>query len=294
MTTGRRCAAPPTATSADFTQAVPARRFFARSLAAAVCAVLISTSTLRAAAPGEATSDRSAKAEAMRAIPWNQLSPQARNTVGFVTKNASIYRRLPTRVIDCDPELFTFLVQHPEVVVDVWRVMGISRVALERGPGGVYRGTDGAGTTGSVRFLFADWRPGAQNTALVYANGAYEGQPFMSTVRAQSVMLLRSGAIQESNGRHYVTVQVDTFVQVEQVGLDLLAKTVQPWITKMADQNFVDTLGFVSTFSQTAEQNPQGVQRLATRLTSVDGPTRNELVHLCYQSAGRYAQIHSP
>ena len=39
---------------------------------------------------------------------------------------------MPTRVIDCDPEMFNFLLQHPEVVIDVWRVMGISQVALDK------------------------------------------------------------------------------------------------------------------------------------------------------------------
>jgi hypothetical protein len=64
---------------------------------------------------------------------------------------------------------------------------------------------------------------------------------------------------------------------------------VQPWINQTADRNFIETLGFVSTFSQTAERNPQGMQRLAARLQTVDAPTRNELVDLCFRAAQRYA-----
>lgn len=275
------------------------RRFVARLLVLAVCAA----SGLAAVAEeagrtgtrqpnsGSATSDRAAQVEAMHAIPWKKIPTADRRLAQFVTNNASIYRRLPTRVIDCDPEMFTFLAQHPEVLVDVWRVMGISRVKLERKPDGTYRGTDGAGTTGKVRFLYTDWGRDADNLALVYADGAYEGRPFLEPVRAQSVLLLQSGAIQETNGRHYVTVRVDSFVRVEHIGLDLLAKTVRPLITRSADRNFVDTLTFVSTFSRTAEQNPQGMQRLACRLTTVDEPTRRELVQLCFRTAGRYAHL---
>jgi hypothetical protein len=65
---------------------------------------------------------------------------------------------------------------------------------------------------------------------------------------------------------------------------------VQPWISKIADRNFVETLSFVSNFSRTAEKNPQGMQRLATRLASLDEPTRNELVAVCFRTAERYAQ----
>src|SRR3989304_5292579 len=75
-----------------------------------------------------ATSERAARDEAIRAIPWKQLADPQRRKLQSVIRNSSMYRRLPTRVIDCDPDLFTFLLQHPEVVVDVWQMMGVSRV----------------------------------------------------------------------------------------------------------------------------------------------------------------------
>ena len=254
-----------------------------------------------ATANTDATSSRAARNDAVHAIPWRQMTPDQRRTAQFVIKNASIYRRLPTRVIDCDPEMFNFLLQHPEVVIDVWRVMGISQVSLEKLPadarqpelptaGPTYRGTDNAGTTGVIRFLFTQWGPDAQNLAVVFADGVYDGKPFVSQLKAQSLIVLRSEAVRETNGRHYVTVRVDSFVRIEQMGIDLVARTVQPWITKTADRNFIETLTFVSNFSRTAEKNPHGMQRLATRLATVDEPTRNELVALCFRTAERYAQ----
>jgi hypothetical protein len=237
-----------------------------------------------------ATSQRSAREEAIRSIPWKRLAEPQRRKLQYVIQHAGMYRRLPTRVIDCDPDLFTFLLQHPEVVVDVWQMMGVSRVTLARVSDQAYQGDDGAGTTGNVCYLYADWGPEARNLAVVYAEGAYDGKPFLKPLRAQSVIVLQSGAVQETNGRSYVTVRVDSFVHIEQMGIELVAKTVQPWINKTADRNFIETLGFVSTFSQTAEKNPQGMQRLAARLRTVDAPTRDALVHLCYRAAQRYAR----
>ena len=231
-----------------------------------------------------------ARDEAVRAIPWKLMSPASRQTTQSILNNTSIYRRLPTRIIDCDADLFTFLLQHPEVVIDVWRVMGISQVALSKMPDGSYRGTDGAGTTGTVRYLFSNWGNGARNTAVVYADGAYQGPPFVTALKAQSIMLLRSSSVRETNGRRYVTVKVDTFVRIENLGIEIIAKTVQPWIAKTADQNLIETLTFVSNFSRTAEKNPDGMQRLAARLAAVDEPTRNQLVHLCFRTAERYAR----
>ncbi|HEX3599600.1 MAG TPA: hypothetical protein VHU84_05620 [Lacipirellulaceae bacterium] len=267
------------------------------SIAGGFAIVLLSIGGVAQANPGgadeggsDATSSRAAHDEAVRLLPLKQMSPQNRQTAQYIINNASIYRRLPTRIIDCDPDLFTFLVQHPEVVIDVWRVMGMSQVALSRAPDGVYHGTDGAGTTGTVRFLFSNWGPGAQNLAVVYADGAYSGAPFVTSLKAQSIMLVRSSAVQETNGRRYVTVRIDSFVRIEQLGIEIIAKTVQPWINKTADQNVIETMTFVSNFSRTAEKNPEGMQRLASRLNGIDEPTRSALIALCYRTADHYAQ----
>jgi hypothetical protein len=246
--------------------------------------------TPQALGDAAATSSRAARNEAMRAIPWQQISPQYRRAAQNVVGDASLYRRLPTRVIDCDPDVFTFLLQHPEVVIDVWRVMGISQIALDKMPNGAYRGSDSAGTVGTVRFIHSSWGKDAENLAVIYADGGYDGKPFVKPLKAQSIILLRSGSVQETNGRHYITVRIDSFLKIDQMGVELVAKTVQPWISQTADRNFIETLTFVSNFSRTAETNPQGMKRLATRLNAVDQPTRDELIAICFRTAERYAQ----
>jgi hypothetical protein len=255
------------------------------ALIAATCAT-----TSQAFADSDATSSRAARNEAMRAIPWKHIAPQYRRAAQRVVNDASLYRRLPTRVIDCDPDVFTFLLRHPEVVVDVWRVMGISQIALDKMPNGAYRGSDSLGTVGTVRFIHTNWGNNAENIAVIHADGAYDGKPFVKPLKAQSVILLRSESVQKTNGRHYITVRIDSFMKIEQMGVELVAKTVQPWISQTADRNFIETLTFVSNFSRTAETNPQGMKRLATRLNAVDQPTREELVALCFRTAERYAQ----
>jgi hypothetical protein len=260
----------------------------------AICTFAIFVASSAAEPPSDATSSKVARQEAIRAIPWQQLTPIEQQNVQAVVKNATIYRRLPTRVIDCDPDLFTFLLQHPDVVVDVWRIMGVSSVTLDRIDAQTFHGSDGAGTTGDIRYHYASWGPNARNLAVIYADGAYDGKPFTTPLRAQSVLIMRSAAVQETNGRHYITVRLDSFIRVEQKGVDIIARTIQPWINKTADRNLIETLGFVSTFSRTAERNPQGMQRLAARLQRIDEPTRDELVNLCFRTAQRYTSADEP
>lgn len=277
-------------TRPQFAASLPCWQACVFALALAVAVYATDSGKQITASNCDATSSHAAYEDAVRAIPWKQMSPSSRETAQAIVSNTSIYRRLPTRVIDCDADMFTFLLQHPEIVIDVWRVMGISQVALNKGPDGVYHGTDGAGTTGTLRYLFCNWGENAHNLAVVYADGAYQGPPLGAALKAQSIMLVRSGGIRETNGRQYITVRIDTFVRIEQLGVEIIAKTVQPWIAKTADQNLIETLTFVSNFSRTAEKNPQGMKRLAARLERLDEPTRTELVSLCFQTAERSAR----
>ncbi len=178
-------------------------------------------------------------------------------------------------MIDCDPNLYLFLVRHPEVVVNIWQVMGISKVTLERTGPDTYKGNDAAGTTGTIRMCYSN-----HDTQVLYAEGAYEGPMFSQPVQAQCVLVLRAGYVQETNGRYYITNRLDAFIHVDHVGLDLVAKTFSPLVTKTVDINFRETAAFVGVVSRTAAANPQGMRRLAGKLTGLDANLRSEFTRL--------------
>jgi hypothetical protein len=47
-------------------------------------------------------------------------------------------------------------------------------------------------------------------------------------------------------------------------------------VGKVADANFHESCFFASKLSQTAEQNPQGMQRIVDRLNNIEPPVRDE------------------
>lgn len=241
----------------------------------------------------QATSGRKARADAMRSIPWKSLTNGEQRMVQYVVRNATLYRRMPTRVIDCDPQVFNFLGEHPEVVTELWKLMGVCNLDLERIGPQTFRAADEAGTSGTIKFLTADWKPDARNSILIYCEGTYHGAPVPAEVTARTVMLLRSGSTIETNGRPYVTARLDSFVLVDRMGAGMIAKTIQPLLLKTADHNFVETMKFVSTFSRTAESNPTGMSRLAQKLDKLDEPTRQEVARVCTAAAARYQALGS-
>jgi hypothetical protein len=243
-----------------------------------VLAAAISCCTSTAWAGGatvEATSSRQAREEAVRAIPLDKLTPQDKARISATLSSNGIFRRLPVQVTECDPDLYLFLVRHPEVVVNIWEVMKISNVALHRTGSDTFKATDGAGTLCNVKFCYSD-----HETQVIYAEGSYDGPLFRKPVNARCVLLLKSGYMRETNGRYYVTSRMDTFIDIDHAGVEMLAKTLQPLVNRAADYNFVETAAFLSQISRTSEINPLGVGRLSRKLTNLDPEVRERFAEL--------------
>jgi hypothetical protein len=236
-----------------------------------------------AESPVQATSSRQARDEAIRSIRLDKLAAQDRERVAATLQSNGIYRRLPVQVNECDPDLYLFLVRNPEVVVNIWEVMKISNVALHRTGKDTFRATDGAGTLCEVKYCYSD-----HETQVIYAEGSYDGPLFKKPINARCVLLLKSGYMRETNGKYYVTSRMDTFIDIDHAGVEMLAKTLQPLVNRAADYNFVETAAFLSQISRTSEANPTGVGRLSRKLTNLEPDVRNRFAELALE-VGRKA-----
>jgi hypothetical protein len=225
--------------------------------------------------PLQATNSREARENALRSIPYDRLDQDARAKVDAVLSNISVYRRLPVRVTDCDPNLYIFLVRHPDVVVNIWELLGVSQVHARQVLDGRFRVSDNSGTTGTLEILYQ-----SQDTHLVYAQGQYEGVLCPRPAHGSCLLVFKSGYVRESDGRWYVTTRLDAFLNLEPGALELLTKTLQTLVGPVADANFTQTIGFVGSLSHTSEVNPQGVRRLAGKLTHVPPEVRLQFAEI--------------
>src|SRR5690606_32446778 len=80
--------------------------------AALALAVLLSASPAPAETPAGDTS-RQSRDDSLRNIPFQKLTEPARQKIAYVVSNPSMFRRMPAKVIDCDPEMYLFLVRYP-------------------------------------------------------------------------------------------------------------------------------------------------------------------------------------
>ena len=235
-----------------------------------------------AASPADASNSRMAREDATRSLPFARLDAALAPKIKRVVAKPSVFRRLPVQVIDSDPKMYHFLLNNPEVIVNIWQVMGITKVQMTRTGPNAYEASDGNGAKGTVNVAYSD-----QDTQVIYCEGIYDGPMFPKPLRAQCVLVVKAGYVQETNRRYYVTTRCDAFIRFEHMGLELLAKTFQPMVNKSADINFVETAAFVSTVSRTSELKPTGMTKLGNRLKNVSPEVREEFIKVSQQVALR-------
>jgi hypothetical protein len=241
---------------------------------AAVAGVLSAPRHSRAVGE-EADTSPQARDEAIRSLPLAELTAETRRKLMAVCERPTIYRRLPQQSIVCDAALFMFLIRNPEVVVNIWQLMEIASMTADRQGPYNWKGNDGAGTTCDVELVY-----GADHLHVLYSDGFYEGSLLKNKVTGRCVMLLKSGYAQGPDRRPYVANRLDLFVQIDNLAADVVARTLSPWVGKVADANFRESCVFAAKLSDAAERNSTGVQRLTDKLTKVEPPVRDEFSRL--------------
>jgi hypothetical protein len=70
-----------------------------------------------------------------------------------------------------------------------------------------------------------------------------------------------------------------------------VAKAIHPLLGFTADNNFTQTVAFVSSLSRTTELNPRGIERLASQLRSVQPDVRDQFAALAKDVSEKPAAV---
>jgi hypothetical protein len=250
-----------------------------RATAAIVAAVLLlpglAPPSGHAAPLGKSSSSREDRSESIRQIPFDRLTPEARQRIAQVVQKPTLFRHMPDTMIDCDPQIYRFLVRYPEVVVNIWQLMGITRVTVDRVGPFTLNAQDGVGTITSIELVYGD-----QETHLLYCEGSYDGPLFPRPLTGRCVLLLKSDYKQTEDDRWQIGNQMDVFLQIDNIAVDVVTRTLHPLLGKSADVNFVQSAQFLERISRTSEENGSGMNRLAARLDNVRPDVRQQFAQL--------------
>lgn len=211
----------------------------------------------------------------MRDMPIKSLPEPLHGKIQQIVGKPTIYRRLPVEVIPCDPDLYVFLVRYPEVIVNMWQLMGVTKVVIKRTGAYTYDAEDGAGTVSQVELVY-----GTKDKHLFMAEGYYEGPLLPRKVTGRCVLLLNSAFSHDAAQRAMVSTRLDVFVQLDNVGAEIVARTLHPLMGRTVDRNFAESSRFVGQLSHVTQSNGEGVQRMISRLNSIDPEVRTQFAQL--------------
>jgi hypothetical protein len=257
----------------------------------ATLALMLAAGWAEAAAPTagspdatQGTTSAAARKSAVQSIPFDKLDADSRKKVNSVLSNLSIFRRMPVRMVNCDPDLYLFLVRHPDIVVNIWEILGVSQLQMRQTDIDTFRITETEGAAATLEFLYH-----SSDTQIVYGSWTYTGPLLARKITGSCLAVLKTAYTKDSEGKYFVTSRLDGFLSVDSGGAEMLARTLQPLVVKNVDNNFIQTVAFLGSMSKTAEVNLAGMQRLAGRLSHVQSETRQQLSDVVASVANRAA-----
>ncbi|MFM7107723.1 MAG: hypothetical protein ACKOZU_03855 [Planctomycetaceae bacterium] len=244
----------------------------------------LSSAFAAAALPGmpadTGTSSREARRQAEAALPLDRMAAEPRALVERQVRGTSLYRRLPVATVACEPEFLDFVLSRPDTLVDLWRVLGISRLALDPAGAGRWRLSDGWGTVGAVRLVHHE-RRGAGGLFVFHGRGGYTGPLAPRDLSGSCIVLVRHWPVAaDADGCPRQAVQVDAFLDVDGLGLEIVTRALQPLVVHSAASNLQEISLFVSQFARAAARNPAGVARLTERMSRTGIDDRRALAAL--------------
>jgi hypothetical protein len=231
------------------------------------------------------SSSRESRRRALEALPLDRIPESHRKAIEPCLRSATLYRRLPAETVACDAALLDFALTKPEAIVDMWRVLGISRLTLDPVGQRQWRLSDGYGTVGVLRLVHQE-RQGRSGLLVFHGRGAYTGPLSPRNLTGSCVLMVRHGpAMPAVDGRERQTVQIDTFLDMDGVGLEIVTRTLQPIIVRSAASNLHEICLFMTTLSDSARTNPEGVAQLAGRLQQTDAADRQTLATIARRAS---------
>lgn len=243
-----------------------------------------STSGLTTSFADMSAAGRESCRRALATLPLERMSPEHRRLVEHFARAATLHRRLPAETIHCDPALVKFVLAKPEALVDVWRVLDISRVALDPVAAGTWRLSDGYGTTGTVGLIHHDHGP-TGDLLVFHGRGGYDGPLAPKPLTGSCLLVVRHGPVVGAD-EPAQRIEIEAFLDVDGLGLEIVTRTLQPLIVRSAAANVHEICLFISQFARAADRNPAGVARLAERMSRTPPADRRTLVAVASGAAG--------
>ncbi|MBD3672839.1 MAG: hypothetical protein HUJ26_04870 [Planctomycetaceae bacterium] len=223
----------------------------------------------------EGSSSKDDLAEAIRQIPFKNLTATQQQEVRQVINSCDLFRRLPTLSFEVDPSVYRYFTHHPDVIVSIWRALNVSDFKMKQTGAKDYEADSGDGTLGVLEVLYRD-----DDQQVILCNGEMKSPVLKRRIRSQAVLHLVNVYSTDRTGRTFVTHRLDMFVAIPNQGFGAAAKLTKPFSSVIIDRNFREVSLFVQMMSLAMRHQPDWVEDLTGKMDGILAIRKKELIDL--------------
>ncbi|MCL2005160.1 MAG: hypothetical protein FWG73_03250 [Planctomycetaceae bacterium] len=218
-------------------------------------------------------------------LPWQDLSSDAQSKIRSVISSNPLFHRMPSQTVYSDPEIYRFLLQNPTVVIGFWEQLGSTQLSLQEVKANQYILRETGGTAAAIEVLYR-----TDELCILYVRGEYRGPLLAKSYQGNAVLVLRTQFTQDDVDEPMIVCDLDVFVQINNLGADMLAKLFFSSLTKVADNNFEVTISFISQVSKAAAYNTLALKSTAEEISSISSRVYDEFCEIVDGAAVRFTQ----
>ena len=181
------------------------------------------------------------------------VPPKERHRLEEIASRAFASTRQEFEPYTARPEVFEYLLDHPEFATHVTRALKMARYKIWRdaSTGSLWL-DDGWGVRGTFGLVYAE--PGLR---LMHAQGAY--QSALPDIKGRAVVALAYRFQTVAPGRQQVFTTLTSFVQIDNSVIRTIGKMGGPLVQKKADREARGLLKVFARVSRAIEDNPAAV-----------------------------------
>lgn len=180
-----------------------------------------------------------------------QVPPKERHRLEEITKRPFASTQQEAEPYVVRPEIFEYLLDHPEFASHVTRALRAARYKIWRDAStGALWLDDGWGVRGTFAVAYAE--PGLR---LMYAQGAYHSA--LPDIKGRAVVALSYKFLPAPTpGRQLIATTLTSFVQIDSGVVRVIGKMGGPLVQKKADREARQLLRVFAKVSRAIEDNP--------------------------------------
>ncbi len=192
------------------------------------------------------------------AAPIQSLPESQRRHVEAITGAADVSTRVEARAFVARPEVFEFLLDHPELAAHLARALRVARYRIWRTSEGLAL-DDGWGARGHFRVVHA-----GEGARVMLARGQYD-HAWLPPIRGQAVAMIEYRLEPAEGGRRLVRPIVSGYVRLDSRFLAGLLKVASAAAQRKADLEAHRLAKVFAKVSRELEEDPAGALDLLRR-----------------------------